>query len=515
MESPFAQKIKKALLGVAFVFLFFAAHVATAEAATLYFSPSSGSYTVGSVITTGIYVNTQDVAVNNADVVLDFPTDTLEVISVGKSGSIFSLWVEEPAFSNSSGTIRFNGGVPTPGFTGSGGKLVGISFRVKATGTASVVCSSAAVRANDGLGTDVLNGCGQAIFTLTQAAAPPPAPVPPPPAPVTSVPGAPTVTSSTHPNPARWYSNNNPVFSWALPASVTGVNVLADQNPTQDPGTRSDGRFATYNYEDVDEGNWFFHIRLRNANGWGPVTHFAFNIDRTAPTLPVVRLVQTPTVEDPQGAITFESQDSLSGVAAFVVSVDGVESARVNPADVSAERPYRLPAPTAGNQSVSVVAYDQAGNASQAGTLSYVVPKLPDTAAVAEAPAYNTLGPWVVNPWINFWGLWILLTLILILIILCIWLWRTRGVCQEDSVEKRTAVRMMERTLANLEKQLRGLERTHSKRPLTDEETMLYRSIRGQTHDLARSISALKGRTNAVLMLDAAVPKKTTRRRKA
>lgn len=525
MESHFAQKIKKALLGVVSVFLFFVARAATAEAATIYFSPSSGNYTVGSVITTGIYVNTQDVAVNNADVVLDFPTDTLEVISVGKSGSIFSLWVEEPAFSNSSGTIRFNGGVPTPGFTGSGGKLVGISFRVKAAGTASVVCSSAAVRANDGLGTDVLNGCGQAVFTLAASdkpvpppTTPTPPPTPPPTAPV-GVPTAPAVASSTHPNPARWYSNNNPVFSWALPSSVTGVNVLADHNATQDPGTRSDGRFATYDYKDVEEGNWFFHMRLQNTNGWGPVTHFAFNIDRTPPTLPAVRLIQQPTVEDPQGSIVFESQDSLSGVAAFVVSVDGVESARVNPADVSAERPYRLPAQTTGANSVSVVAYDQAGNASQAGTLAYVVPKLPDTAIAAdivqEPTSFATLGPWAVNPWINFWGLWILLLLLIILIILCLWLWRTRCRYPVDSAEKRIAVRMLERTLANLEKQLRSLERTHSKRPLTDEETMLYRSIRGQTHDIVRSIGALNGRTNAVLMLEeTAAPRKAVRRRK-
>lgn len=518
METRFAQKIKKVLLGVVSVFLFFAARVATADAATVYFSPASGSYKVGSVISTGVYVNTQDVAVNNADVVLDFPTDTLEVISVSKSGSIFSLWVEDPAFSNSSGAIRFNGGVPTPGFTGAGGKLIGISFRVKAAGTATVVCSSAAVRANDGLGTDVLNGCGQAVFTLTASDTPPTPPptTPTPPAPTTpptSVPSAPTVTSSTHPDPTRWYSNNDPVFSWSMPSSVTGVNVLADREPTTDPGTRSDGRFSTYDYSDVEDGIWYFHVKLQNTNGWSATRHFQFNVDTTSPTLPAVRMVQQPTVEDPSASIVFESQDSFSGVAAFVVTVDGVASERINPADVTAEKPYRLPTLPAGTHSVSVVAYDQAGNASQASTLTYAVPMAPPT---VEAPACSvaTLGVWVVDPWINLWTMGILLALLLVLLVLCIVLWRRCRTCPVEGNEKRVAVRMMERTLTTLEKQLRSLERTHSKRPLTDEETMLYRSIRSQTHEIIRSIHTLKGTTPAALLSEEIAPKKATRRRK-
>lgn len=517
METRFAQNIKKWVVGVVSVLFFLGARAATAEAATVYFSPSSGSYTVGSVINTGIYVNTQDVAVNNADVVLDFPTDTLEVISVSKSGSIFSLWVEEPAFSNSSGTIRFNGGVPTPGYTGAGGKLVGISFRVKAAGTATVVCSSAAVRANDGLGTDVLNGCGQAVFTLTAGDKPPPPPTTPtppptPPAPSTSVPSAPVITSSTHPDPARWYSNNDPVFSWALPSGITGVNVLADREPTTDPGTRSDGRLSTYSYDDVEDGIWYFHVKLQNANGWSATRHFQFNVDTTSPTLPAVRMIQEPTVEDPTGSIVFESQDSFSGIAAFVVTVDGVASERINPTTVTTEQPYRLPALTAGTHSLSVVAYDQAGNVSQARTLTYAVPMAPPVAA----PTCNvaTLGMWVVDPWINFWGMGILLALMLILLVLCILLWRRCRTCPVEGNEKRVAVRMMERTLTTLEKQLRSLERTHSKRPLTDEETMLYRSIRSQTHEIIRSIHTLKGTTPAALLAEEIAPKKATRRRK-
>lgn len=480
MESYLAQKIKKTLLGVGLALLFFSAHTATAQAATLYFSPSSGSHTTGNTLSTSIYVNTQEVAVNNADAVISFPTNLLEVVSVSKSGSIFSLWVEEPAFSNSSGTISFNGGLPTPGYNGSAGKIINVVFKIKEAGSASLTCSSAAVRANDGLGTDVLQACGQARFTLTAPETPPPqetpaapeTPEPSPETPVTSVPAAPVVTSSTHPDPVLWYSNNNPVFSWALPASVTGVNVLADRNATQDPGTRSDGRFASYDYSDVDEGNWYFHIRLQNANGWGPVTHFAFNIDHTAPTLPVVRLVEQPTADNAQGLIAFESTDALSGIAYHEIKIEG-EQQIIDTFDWDlADGDCRLPQLPPGEYTISVTTYDHAGNASVAGTLAYVAPAV--TSPIVETPASVsaavTLGPWAVNPWINFWGMVILLASILTLTGLCIWLWRTGGSYRVDNMKTRATVRMMQRTIKDFEKQLNDFERKHAKSQTTSEK---------------------------------------------
>ena len=129
------------------IFAFCIFTVKTANAASLYFSPSSGNFSVGDIISTSVFVNTEGVAINNADAVINFPTDLLEVISVNKSGSIFSLWVEEPSFSNSAGTISFNGGLPTPGVTGTAGEALNTVFRVSSAGSASVVFSSFPVSA--------------------------------------------------------------------------------------------------------------------------------------------------------------------------------------------------------------------------------------------------------------------------------------------------------------------------------------------------------------------------------
>src|SRR3989344_7191998 len=118
-----------------FSLFFFLSFFGRADAATLYFSPSSGDFTVGNILNVSILVNTQGKAINNAEVIINFPASLLEVISISKSGSIFTLWVEEPVLSNSAGTVTFNGGLPTPGFNGTAGKLLDVVFRIRNSGT--------------------------------------------------------------------------------------------------------------------------------------------------------------------------------------------------------------------------------------------------------------------------------------------------------------------------------------------------------------------------------------------
>ena len=65
---------------------------------------------------------------NAASGVISFPADKLEVVSLSKTGSVFTLWVQEPSFSNSAGTINFEGIVLNPGFIGAAGKTPTIKF---------------------------------------------------------------------------------------------------------------------------------------------------------------------------------------------------------------------------------------------------------------------------------------------------------------------------------------------------------------------------------------------------
>lgn len=136
------------------------------DAATLSFSPASGPHPVGSSFTVGVYVGTVDQAMNAASGVISFPKDMLEIISVSKSGSIFTIWAEEPVFSNNDGTVSFEGLVPNPGFMGSSGKILTMTFRVRSVGSSIIRFSSSSALANDGKGTNILAGVGTAQFTL-------------------------------------------------------------------------------------------------------------------------------------------------------------------------------------------------------------------------------------------------------------------------------------------------------------------------------------------------------------
>lgn len=150
------------------------------SADTLFLSPSTGTSAVGRVLSVKVYVSSPSQAVNAFSASIKFPKDKLKVDSISKAGSIVSLWVEEPTFSNTDGTIKFEGVIPNPGYTGSSGTLVTINFRPLAIGSAEVKFSGGAVLANDGNGTNILRNSIGATYEIG-AAAPVAAPVKPEP----------------------------------------------------------------------------------------------------------------------------------------------------------------------------------------------------------------------------------------------------------------------------------------------------------------------------------------------
>lgn len=175
----------------------------TADAATLGVS-APASVTVGDIVTARILVDSAGVAINNAEATLIFPTDILSVISVSKANSVFSLWVEEPSFSNAGGMVGFNGGVPNPGFTGSSGTILSVTFQAKKSGNATLSLSNAAVRANDGKGTNVFTGAGSASLSVSAAVQQAPAPQPTPtPKPVETKPVVGPLPEEVEETPAR------------------------------------------------------------------------------------------------------------------------------------------------------------------------------------------------------------------------------------------------------------------------------------------------------------------------
>lgn len=163
------QKISIVLLVIGYWLLI----TASAQAASLYFSPSSGNYHEGENFKIGVKVET-DKAINAVEGVISFPTRYLGVIRLNKDNSIVNLWIQNPSFSNAGdfGNVSFEGVVLNPGFMGQAGKIIDIDFLIKNKGVAELEFLKTAILANDGFGTNVTTADGKANFILLSAKIP-------------------------------------------------------------------------------------------------------------------------------------------------------------------------------------------------------------------------------------------------------------------------------------------------------------------------------------------------------
>lgn len=136
-----------------------------AHAASLYFSPSSGSYTTGEQFRVKVLVSSTDVKMNAVGADISFSPGNLELISISETTSLIDVWGEKPSFSNNTGRISFEGLI-LDGYQGLSGEIVTLIFRAKSPGETAVRFSSGSVLAYNGLGTNILSGFQNASFVI-------------------------------------------------------------------------------------------------------------------------------------------------------------------------------------------------------------------------------------------------------------------------------------------------------------------------------------------------------------
>ncbi len=135
----------------------------------------------------------------------------------------------------------------------------------------------------------------------------------------------PEVSSSTHPNPDRYYADIHPVFIVDKADDLSGidgfyykVDNLSDTLPD-----KKGGRFlkdtAIKIAEPLDDGEWYFHIVLKDraGNTGSDASHFKFKIETTPPEVSIKELpkfVNSETFE-----VEWTGEDRESGVFCFVV----------------------------------------------------------------------------------------------------------------------------------------------------------------------------------------------------
>ncbi len=341
----------------------------SAQSATLSFAPSTGSFSVGKTFTVNISVDSGSTAVNSANATIEFDSTLVTVDSVSKTGSAFGLWAVEPTFSNSAGTVSFEGGNTSPI---SGKKqLLSISFKPTKEGSLTLSFKDGTVLAADGKGTNILGDKLPSTYTIGAAIAPPPPP--PSSSGQGQTPDAPEITSTSHPSPDVWVATTTAIFAWENPIDVTTVRFILDQSSSTVPTTTIDPAISDKEYTDLKPGENWFHLRLKNEAGWSETTHRRALVD-IAPPEPFT-VTATPDPVAPDAAILqFTTTDALSGLDRYEIALESCEVKKLKATDIPPSG-YILGGLSAGAQNFKVYAYDKAGNRQESpGSVSVLGP---------------------------------------------------------------------------------------------------------------------------------------------
>lgn len=341
----------------------------SAAGASLYLTPSTGTFVIGGTFSVSVKVSTGGQVINAAEGAIQYDSSLLEAVSASRGGAVFNLWTTEPTISG--GAIRFGGGIPMPGYKGNGGHVMTVKFKAKAAGTAQVSFTSGAVLANDGKGTNILASMGSGSYTISPKVDAPKSEEP------TSTKTSeakttktqeekeiereynkPIIKSSTHPDSNKWYGLNSPKFSWELSKNITGVSVLLNREPVSDPGPKSDGLVSEKEYKDLEDGLWYFHLKFYDDKKWGTVEHYRIMVDTRPPKPFEIKVGEIIPGEWPE--IFFETMDEDSGLDAYEVNIGSLESQTHNlGAD---KKSLKLENLSIGDHIAMITAVDKAGN---------------------------------------------------------------------------------------------------------------------------------------------------------
>lgn len=347
--------MKKAAILIPIAIFFFSIPFSVrAQGASLFLSPGSESFKTGDVFSVKVKVDTGGIPINAAQTTVYFPPDKLEVLELSKENSIFSLWPEEPVFSNASGRISFSGGIPHPGFTGIGNIII-INFRAKNEGQAPLTLGEGRVLADDGKGTDILVFIKEAKYSIQK---------------IIVLPGT-KIISPTHPQKEEWYSNNSPRFQWEMTPDIIGVSFVLDRNSDTIPDTGSEGIFGSQTFEDLNDGIWYFHLRLKTDIGWSETSHQKIQIDTRSPHPFEIVIDNVGDPTNPNPDLYFETKDDTSGVNYYKLKIGGGEFLDLMRAEIN---PFSLPFQSAGRHQLIVRAIDAAGNAAEAKAILNMEP---------------------------------------------------------------------------------------------------------------------------------------------
>ena len=139
----------------------------------------------------------------------------------------------------------------------------------------------------------------------------------------------PIITSGTHPGANRWYVNNSPQLDLRTqPKQINGrqYSFILNHQPETVPDTIADAlvRNNKLTLAGLGDGAWWVHVRARDDLGyWTGASHFAINIDGTAPPVVANLRWRTEVAGDSSGLILeWDAVSDTSGIVAYHVQID-------------------------------------------------------------------------------------------------------------------------------------------------------------------------------------------------
>jgi hypothetical protein len=327
------------------------------EAATIRFNPSPVEVGLSETADVQIVVSST-ISVNSVEVEVSYPTDVVLAVEATAKGTVFPVTVFPPTRDNNTGRAKFTVAVTPPGYTGNSGVVGTISLKGQKLGVGKLRVVAAKVIANDGTGNNVYTGASDGDIVVNAVRKPQfidsgdvgPVPV---------------VTSTSHPDPSKWYKERNVAFAWEGGEEYSWV---FDQNPDTIPPMSSMGSATTTVRSGVGDGVWYMHVRAVKGNTWGATTTVKVQVDGSPP--PGFELKFDPTNNGSSSAlplISFETDGAQAGIDRYELSLDGGDF-------VVVRSPYQMPQVKPGKHTVEVKAIDKAGNETMARADLDVVP---------------------------------------------------------------------------------------------------------------------------------------------
>ena len=173
---------------------------------------------------------------------------------------------------------------------------------------------------------------------------------------ISGTPPAPQITSTTHPDPNRWFSQTKGEFSWTLPSGVTATRLLLNHLPQSTPLVVYSPPISSKSFAEIEPGVWYLHVQFKNKLGWGAIAHYKIQVDIDPPSPFTIEFEGEKDSDNPTPTISYKTSDQLSGMDCYKIRINQEEPIETK------DSTYTLAPQTPGDKTVLVQAFDQAGN---------------------------------------------------------------------------------------------------------------------------------------------------------